>query len=69
MIPVGWPGFYAERGRAAIVKSAIFEGAGHVTQIRIVLFFFVYDSLRDYDSISRTNAGRSDWPGRCRSLA
>ena len=47
MIPVGWPSFYAERGWADIVKSAIFAGVGHVTQVRIVLFFLVYDSLRD----------------------
>ena len=69
MIPVGWPSFYAERGWADIVKSAIFAGMGHVTQVRIVLFFFVYDLLRDYDGVSRTNAGRSDWPKRRRSLA
>ena len=69
MIPVGWPSFYAERGWADIVKSAIFAGVGHVTQVRIVLFFLVYDSLRDYDGISGTNAGRSDWPDRCRGLA
>lgn len=53
MIPVGWPSFYAERGWADIVKSAIFAGVGHVTQVRIVLFFFVYDLLRDYDGVYR----------------